>query len=193
MSSKYLTTASSIVLALVLVAPAVGAEQQVGEEQAPQLEIEKTGKEASLGAGVESSPDAGKSETGTKQARGAGETGKTDSTTGKHAEEIPGTKVVNNSGEEIGEVEAIVREKGTDELHAVVSVGGFLGIGDEEVIMSLLDLEMAGTRLLAPFAISAEELKTWPLYKERLYKEVPGKQIVAVVSSGGEISETDVN
>jgi len=101
-------------------------------------------------------------------------------TMSKPAEEFDGIEVVNQAGEDIGEVEAIVLDKTNGELHAVVQVGGFLGIGEKEVTIAVNDLNVIDDKLLAPVASTADELKTRAEYQEDLYTEVPDEQRIDV-------------
>src|SRR4051794_34655718 len=80
----------------------------------------------------------------------------------RRVDQLTGTKVVNDKNEEIGKVEAVVREKGTNKVCAVVGVGGFLGIGRHDVTIALQDLALHGDRLAAPPGTTKEQLKNMP-------------------------------
>lgn len=104
------------------------------------------------------------------------------STSSWSAEELAGTPVVNSADEEIGEIEAIVRDSQSSELYAVVAVGGYLGIGDKEVPVPLSDLEAAsdaeGEERKARIAATKEELEAMPEFDESMYQEVPAEEQV---------------
>ena len=172
MKTTYIAAASSVVLALTLAGPVVADEQptRADEQQKPQLDIEKSGDEA----------------VGTGQVQYESEHGNAAGMTSKTAEEITGTEVVNPAGDEIGEVEEIVRDKQTGTLHAVVSVGGFLGIGDKEVAIALDDLKLKNEQLLTSQASTEEQLKAYPAYEEDRYEEVEDEQLVDLGSTGSE-------
>jgi hypothetical protein len=101
------------------------------------------------------------------------------------ADELDGKKVINDSGEEIGKVDSIVREKTTKRVAAVVSVGGFLGIGDHKVTIALQDMGLHGDRLMAPAGTTKEKVKSMPEYDESHYDKVPDAEKVTVGSSAG--------
>ncbi len=59
---------------------------------------------------------------------------------------IVGQTVINNRGESIGEVsDVLVREDGRD-VQVVLSLGGFLGIGDSEVVVPLSNIKITPRR-----------------------------------------------
>ena len=120
------------------------------------------------------------------------ESGKAEGMTSKTAEDITGTDVVNSAGDEIGEVEKIDRDKETGSLHAVVSVGGFLGIGDKKVAIALDDLQLRNEQLLISLASTEEQLKAYPAYEETRYEEVEDDQLVDLGSAGSEKSPNPV-
>jgi PRC-barrel domain len=173
MKPTYIAAASSFVLALALAGPVVADEQQNQdqERQKPQLEIEKSGDESPVGTG---------------QLQHKGETDEPKGMTSTSAGDITGTKVVNDAGDEIGEVEEIVRDKETGKLHAVVSVGGFLGIGDKKVAIAMDDLELQDEQLLSSLASTEEQLNAYPAYEEARYEEVADEQTVDLGSIGSE-------
>ncbi len=100
-------------------------------------------------------------------------------TTNKRAEDLDDMDVVSMSGDKIGEVEGIVRNKETNDTYAVVSVGGFLGIGDKDVVISTRDLSLRGDQLVAPQA-SKEELNARPEYAEDQYEELDEDMMVSI-------------
>jgi hypothetical protein len=150
MKSTHLAAASSFVLSLAMAAPALAAEQQTqgSEAHQSQLNVQKSDT----------------SESGMEQSKSWNTQGEQGWTAKKRAEEISGTEVVNDSGQKIGEAESVVRERSTDEMDAVVSVGGFLGIGSKDVTIPLRDLRMEGDRLVAPIASTEKELKARRTY-----------------------------
>jgi sporulation protein YlmC with PRC-barrel domain len=59
------------------------------------------------------------------------------------ASKLIGTNVKNNDGDTIGEVDDLIISSGDQMLQAILSVGGFLGIGERHVAVPLKDLKMA--------------------------------------------------
>ncbi|MCF4165937.1 PRC-barrel domain-containing protein [Zavarzinia compransoris] len=56
------------------------------------------------------------------------------------AGDLIGTEVTNVAGDEVGEVTDLVIGENNTFSAAIVSVGGFLGVGDKEVAIALADL-----------------------------------------------------
>jgi hypothetical protein len=58
-------------------------------------------------------------------------------------DEIVGKTVVNQDGEEIGEIDDVVVDTSSDMQLAVIDVGGFLGIGEKSVAVSFDQLQLS--------------------------------------------------
>lgn len=108
------------------------------------------------------------SETGrsAEQMRGAS-TGELTSMT---PNELQGKRVVTAEGEKVGTVKSIVSSKLDNKPYAVISSGGFLGIGDKEVAVSLDKLSMSGDQLQVQE--TKDELKASPEYTHDEYVNV---------------------
>jgi hypothetical protein len=115
----------------------------------------------------------------TSQAEGAGL-----GSASHRAEDIVGSKVYSEGGRKIGSISAIVRDPATDDLLAVVGIGGFFGIGAKDVTIALKSLRVEGDRLLTPAGIGEESLKAGPEYRESLYEAVPGERMVWIGQPG---------
>ncbi|MCB1792828.1 MAG: PRC-barrel domain-containing protein [Gammaproteobacteria bacterium] len=87
---------------------------------------------------------------------------------GKQVEEIEGMDVELPGDNDIGEVEDVVQDN-QGRLYAVVSVGGFLDIGDKDVAMPLDDLRLEENDLVVPANTTVESLKEAPIYVEGSY------------------------
>ena len=174
MKPKYMAAASSIVLGLTLTIPAFAGEQNTRSPENQQSGME-TGQSVNPG-----SPD-----TGSGQEKQTGNSSESVDMSITSAEEVTGKAVVNNSGDEIGEVDKIVRDKETGKLSAVVSVGGFLGIGERKVAIAVQDLVSQDDRLLSQQAGTEEQLKAYPAYDESKFDEVADQQIVQLGTSPG--------
>lgn len=68
-------------------------------------------------------------------------------------------KVVNLDGEEIGEVEDVVRSTIGNETGLVVSVGGFWDIGDEELYFSMDQFRLEGDQLVLQTRLDADAIE----------------------------------
>jgi hypothetical protein len=188
MNRNYLTAASGLALTLALMAPVLGAEPQsppqpLGPEKS-QMDIGNAGRDAHLGAG--------KSEPGARQAKEEGASEGMAMTANKQVEDLTGATVINQAGDSIGKVKTIVQKKGSDEVDAVVSAGGFLGLGGKDVIVPLESLMVRGDELVSPITTTTEELKLRPAYEKALYEEVPGDRIVRLSAGGGTAPKSDM-
>jgi len=55
----------------------------------------------------------------------------------RDASKLVGKSALSGQGEELGEISALVRSPATNQLHAVVDIGGFLGVGERLVAFPL--------------------------------------------------------
>lgn len=79
---------------------------------------------------------------------------------------IVGREVRNREGEAIGEIENVLVDPDENKIQAVVSVGGFWGIGDEEIVLPLEKLQLNQKRSYVFFNGTEQELKAFPEYRE---------------------------
>jgi len=84
-------------------------------------------------------------------------------------EEVLGSSVVNSAGEEIAEIEDIVLDE-NQEYYAILSVGGFLGIGDKKVAVPLDQLQLSEDKVYLMTAETEEQLEQMPEYDEDQYQ-----------------------
>lgn len=85
---------------------------------------------------------------------------------GLTADEIIGREVLNKNGEEVGEVESLVIQPEKGDVHAVISVGGFLGMGDRDVAIPLKELEFGESSVILMSQQTKEQLEAMPEYRE---------------------------
>jgi putative membrane protein len=84
-------------------------------------------------------------------------------------EEVLGSSVVNADGEEVAEIEDIVVDQ--DQTHyAILSVGGFLGIGDKKVAIPLDQLQLGEDETYLMSGETEEQLEAMPEYEEGQYQ-----------------------
>jgi hypothetical protein len=82
---------------------------------------------------------------------------------GYRASKIIGYPVVNDANETVGKVDDIIL--GTDRMpYVIMSVGGFLGVGDKLVVLPYEALKTNGSKLTMPGA-TKEALKALPEFK----------------------------
>jgi sporulation protein YlmC with PRC-barrel domain len=77
---------------------------------------------------------------------------------------IVGSPVVNDTNEKIGEIEDLLVEPNDKVLFAVVSVGGFLGMGEHLVVVPFSSLKITGESVMLPGG-SKDALKALPEFK----------------------------
>jgi putative membrane protein len=79
-------------------------------------------------------------------------------------EDVVGSNVVNAKGDDVGEIEDLVVDQ-NQARYAIVSVGGFLGIGDKEVAIPLDQLEPGQDQSYLLSAATEEQLEQMPAYE----------------------------
>jgi putative membrane protein len=84
----------------------------------------------------------------------------------KTANDLIGQLVVNQNGDNVGEIYDIVFNASDQAVLAVVSVGGFLGIGEKNVAVPFEQLQPGDNEAILMSTASEEELKAMPEYVE---------------------------
>jgi putative membrane protein len=84
-------------------------------------------------------------------------------------EKLLGSPVVNTKGDKVGKIEDVVLDQ-TGRYFAVLSVGGFLGIGDKDVAMPLNDLQLGEEEAYLMSAATEDQLKQMPEYDKDQYQ-----------------------
>ena len=83
---------------------------------------------------------------------------------GVRTSKIVGASVMGSDGKEIGKIDDLVMTKGDEVTLAVVSVGGFLGLGSKLVAFPYKDLKQDGDRLTLP-GVTADSLNAMPSFE----------------------------
>ena len=81
----------------------------------------------------------------------------------RDVQELVGTDVINDTGEEVGEIASF--GLAGDQLVAIVGVGGFLGMGEQRVAIPLDQMTFDGERLLLS-GVTRDQLEQMPEYDE---------------------------
>lgn len=81
------------------------------------------------------------------------------------ADELIGKTVVNQNGEDVGEISDIVLNAADKAVLAVLSVGGFLGIGEKDVAVPFDQLEPGDNEAILMSSATEEDLKSMPEYQ----------------------------
>ncbi|WP_010626721.1 PRC-barrel domain-containing protein [Halomonas sp. KM-1] len=89
--------------------------------------------------------------------------------------EIEGMTVVNQEDEELGDVQSVVRDNDTGDLHVVITVGGLWGMGGSDITLPLAEMELQDDQLVTRQAYGEDELEeSAQEYDEERYSEVEG-------------------
>jgi putative membrane protein len=84
-------------------------------------------------------------------------------------DQVLGSGVVNADGEEVGTIEDLVMDQ--DQVtYAVLSVGGFLGIGDKKVAVLFDDLQVGEDEVYLMTSATREQLEQLPEYDEQQFQ-----------------------
>ena len=81
---------------------------------------------------------------------------------------VMGNNVYNGQGDKVGSLEDVVVVPGQQKLYGIISVGGFLGIGEHLVAVPYDSLQHGGDGKIVLAGATKEELKAAPEFK---YKE----------------------
>lgn len=84
-------------------------------------------------------------------------------------EEVLGSSVVNANGDEVAEIEDLVVDQNQVQ-YAVLSVGGFLGIGDKKVAIPMDQLQLGEDQVYLLSGETEEQLEEMPEYEEEQYQ-----------------------
>jgi hypothetical protein len=84
--------------------------------------------------------------------------------TGYRSSKVVGASVVNDANDTVGKIDDLLVAPDGRALFAVLSVGGFLGVGDRLVVVPFDSLKMANNKVRLPGA-TKEQLKSLPEFK----------------------------
>jgi sporulation protein YlmC with PRC-barrel domain len=84
--------------------------------------------------------------------------------TGFRASKVIGSSVYNDAGDTVGKVDDVIIGEGGKSPFVVLSVGGFLGIGDKLVVLPYEQLKTMDHKIVMPGA-TKEALKDLPTFK----------------------------
>jgi len=84
--------------------------------------------------------------------------------TGYRASRIIGSTVVNEGDDNIGRIDDVIISQDGKNPYAVLSVGGFLGIGNHLVVVPYESLRFSADKVMLP-AATKDQLKTLPNFE----------------------------
>jgi hypothetical protein len=90
------------------------------------------------------------------------------------ASEVIDAEVNNLEGDNVAKIADLVKQQGRDEIYAVLSVGGLLGIGDKKVVVPLDELQVGQEGTIVMANASEERLKQMAEYDEKRYESTAG-------------------
>jgi len=96
--------------------------------------------------------------------------------------DLQGMEVIGSDGENIGKVKAIVASNNSDQVHAVISTGGFLGLGTRDILVPLDELKVAGDKQLQ-VGFSQNAVEARPEYQSREYGELESDRPISEFSA----------
>ena len=83
---------------------------------------------------------------------------------GLTVDQIEDMDIVNAEGDTIGDIEEVLADAEGRIVAVTAEVGGFLGLGDKEVVVSLDHLELQGDRFMT--ALTADQLEASPRWDD---------------------------
>jgi hypothetical protein len=84
--------------------------------------------------------------------------------TGYRASKVVGSTVINDANESVGSIDDLIVTPGGQAPYAVLSVGGFLGLGTKYVVVPFTSLKIVDKKITLPGA-SKDALKALPEFK----------------------------
>jgi hypothetical protein len=90
------------------------------------------------------------------------------------ASDLIGTDVKNQEGETVADIVDLVKEQGSEEIYAVLSVGGFLGIGDKRVMVPLDELQVDQEGEVIMANASEDQLRDMPEFNQEGFESMAG-------------------
>jgi hypothetical protein len=102
--------------------------------------------------------------------------------------ELLGAEVVNEEGDAVAEIVDLVKKKDAEGLYAVLSVGGFLGIGEKQVAVPADRFQAGEDEQLVLTNANEEEIEAMSAYQEAEYESTLPQQPAGGEAAGG--SET---
>ena len=146
------------------------------DEQGPEIQLEQEEPEVKVEQ-AEATVEVTRSEQASDPAEASQQPNRM-SIAGMPPDEIVGTNVVNSREEGIAEISELVKEKSGGRLFAILSVGGFLGIGDKEVAIPLdqFTVREDGTFVLSDR--TEEEVESMTAYEPDNYQPIDQQRLL---------------
>jgi putative membrane protein len=140
------------------------AEQALPTLQQHLQLAQETQEQVTAAAGSGEQPDAAAQQQESTQQQAA-----TQPEQGVSVDEVLGSSVVNADGQEVGKIEDLVMDQ-NQITYAVLSVGGFLGIGDKKVAVPFEDLQLGEDESFLMTSATQEQLEQMPEYDQEQFQ-----------------------
>jgi sporulation protein YlmC with PRC-barrel domain len=92
--------------------------------------------------------------------------------------DLEGEDAYNRAGAELGEVTEVVMEIETGNLYVVVSAGGFLDIGDSDIVFPYEDVAIIDDEVIIDTTMTEDTASEREDFDERRFTDVPSDRIV---------------
>jgi len=93
--------------------------------------------------------------------------------------DLTGKTVSNTQGKELGKIDKVVKDIRDNSLQAVLSIGGFLGIGSKQITIPINELTMDQGKMVWGQAADKDQLKQRAAYQEQEYRNVDKSLTIA--------------
>jgi sporulation protein YlmC with PRC-barrel domain len=97
------------------------------------------------------------------------------------ADDLVGKDVTNANGDRVAEIDDVVMDPQSRRIHAILAVGGFLGMGEKQVAVPMSEISMGDDNALIISLITEDELKNRPAYVEGQFQTIDGSQSLVEV------------
>ncbi len=97
----------------------------------------------------------------------------------RQVSDLEGESVQDQEGQNLGDIEMVVRDRQSGRISAVLGVGGFLGLGEKRVALPTDQLQVdQDGKIVATIGASADELKRQANFDGNRYDKLSGPQVL---------------
>lgn len=103
-------------------------------------------------------------------------------------DQLTDKEIITQNGEELGSVEDIVADPHGGQAGFVVSVGGFLGIGDTKILVPADEAQLSNDQIVWQTSMSQEQLEKTNEYQSDQYESVTDRYNTLSEATGARVS-----
>ena len=92
--------------------------------------------------------------------------------------DLEGADAYNRAGAEMGDISEVVMEVDSGDLYVVVSAGGFLGLGDTEIVFPYEDVAVIEGRVVIDTTLTEDNITDREDYNETRFTSVPEDRVI---------------